>query len=200
MKTLKHALMGIAAMGMMAAPAMAQSNPWSPDQTTVPVTVTVEEMIEMNTGTAAVGLSIVDAGENQGSANAVDRTVNYISNVDIDVFVEIDDDIPDNTQFHVLVNPASSWTVPGDANAEKVISWRREQGSGYISATGNFANQVSSAGVGDTVLAFSDVASAPGQLNDNQMPIQYFADSRNYMPEAGVQPSFNVVWTIAAQD
>jgi hypothetical protein len=202
MRKITAGLLAAAAMGF-AAPAMAQTNPWHPGQTTVPITVTVQEMVELFTDVTAVPLEIVDAGENQGAANAVSRVVNHLHNVDVDVSVEIDDDIPDNSQFHVIIEPTNAaWTtsngVTGPA-AEKVVSWRREGGV-YSAASGGFDNQESATGVGDQVIAFSRLANAPSTLGDPDavVDIQYFADARNVMPATGAE-TFNVIWTIAEQ-
>lgn len=189
--------LGVAAMAALSATsAMAQTNPWAPAQTTVPITVTVQPMIELFTGTAPVGLSIVDAGENQGEANAVQRTLTHLHNVSATVSAEIDNNIPDNTQFHILIDPTPGWTSSLNANAAKVISWRREGGV-YSAASGGFANQTSSAGVGSAnkVTAFT-AASNAGGAGTSTKQIQYFADSRNVMAATGSE-AFNVVWTIS---
>jgi hypothetical protein len=194
---LKKVTIGLAALAAagFATSAMA-ANPWAPGQTTVPVTITVQEMTELFTDVTPVGLSIVDSGENQGSAQAVTRMINHIHNVGVDVSASIDNNIPDNTQFHILVGPAASWATPAASGAEKTVSWRREGGN-YIAADGGFPNQVSSSGVGNAVLAFSAAANA-GNGDPTTKTVQYFADSRNVMAAVG-SAAFNVVWTIAPQ-
>lgn len=190
----KKFVLSLAAVAAISATsAMAQTNPWAPAQTTVPITVTVQPMIELFTGTGAVGLSIVDAGENQGSATAVQRTLTHLHNVPATVSAEIDGNIPDNTQFHILIDPVAVWANPTASGASKTISWRREGGA-YTGATGAFPNQVSSAGVGSPVVAFSAPSNAAG-AGTSTKPIQYFADARNVMPATGSE-TFNVLWTI----
>ncbi len=200
------ALAGLAMLGL-AAPAMAQAvNPWAPDQTTVPVNINVGAIIELYTspnllGGGTVNLQIVDAGNNQGSVNAYPSVVNHLHNVDVHVTVEIDDDIPDDTQFHILIEPVASWVEPADADTQRTVSWRR-QGGVYSAASGGFDNQVSSGGVGPTfaVLAFSATANAPVTSGDPDAvkDIQYFADARNVLPAIGNE-SFHVIWTISEQ-
>jgi hypothetical protein len=192
-------LLGIAALGF-AVPAMAAPpvNPWQGTQTDVPVNINVNPMIELYTDVTPVNLQIVDAGENQGSTQAVGRVLHHLHNVGVDVSAQIDTDIPDNTQFHILINPAAVWATPGASGASKTISWRREGGV-YIGADGGFPNQTSSLGTGsgNAVLAFHDAANAPS--GNQLMPIQYFADARNVMPAIG-SAGFHVVWTIAEND
>lgn len=194
------ALAGLAMLGL-AGPAMAQAvNPWAPTQTTVPININVNAMIELFTGTGLVPLQIVDAGENQGSAQAVSRILHRLSNVPVDISAYIDANIPDNTQFHILINPANpAWLTGAGANPVKTLSWRREGGV-YIGADGGFANQVSGAGIGsgNSLPAFSAAANAPVACCSaaTDTPIQYFADARNVMPAIG-SAGFNVVWEIA---
>lgn len=198
---LRKVAFGIAAVAAMvfAGQAMAQTNPWAPAQTTVPVNINVGEMVELFTSVAPVNLQIVDAGNNQGSTQAVSRVVNHLHNVNVDVSVYIDDDITDYTQFHILIEPVAVWLEPADANTDRTVSWRREAGV-YSAASGGFDNQVSSAGIGsgNAVLAFSALANAPVTTGDPDAvkDIQYFADARNVLPPTGSE-GFNVVWTIA---
>ena len=190
-------LVGLAAVAF-AVPALAVPvNPWAPAQTTVPVNINVNAMIELYTDVSPVSLQIVDAGENQGSTQAVSRVLHHLHNVDVDVSASIDADIPNDTQFHILINPAASWASPSASGASKTLSWRREGGV-YIGADGGFPNQISSTGVGNSLLAFHAVSNAPVIGTDPAalVPIQYFADARNIMPAIG-SAGFHVVWTIA---
>lgn len=192
------ASLAIAALALSATSALAAGppvNPWAPAQTTVPITVTVQPMIELYTQVAPVALQVVDAGENQGSANAVQRTITHLNNVAATVSAEIDNDIAFNTQFHILIDPVASWAAPGASGASKTLSWRRD-GAGYLPATGAFPNQISSAGAGSAnkLTAFSAPINAGGPATVKN--IQYFADLRNVMAVTGSN-SFNVIWTIA---
>jgi hypothetical protein len=183
------------AVAALATPAMAAPvNPWHPAQTTVPIIITVEQMVELYTNTANVPLSIADAGENGGSTRAVERTLYHLHNVPVNVFAQIDGNIPNWTQFHILINANTVWVDGPSSDAEKTISWRRDAG-GYIPADGAFDNQVSATGINTPVLAFSAAANNPTASDES---VQYFADARNGMPAYGVNPTFNVVWTIAS--
>ena len=194
LKTISVSVLALAVVGF-AAPAMAQTNPWAPGQTTVPITITVGPMVELFMGDppAAVPLTIVDAGENQGSVSAVSGTMTHIHNVNVDVSAAIDGDIPNWTQFHILINPAAAWALPPASGAEKTLSWRRD-GAGYIGADGAFPNQVSGTATNAPLQAFYRTANAPTGAVET---VQYFADARNGMPNVGVT-GFNVVWTIAS--
>lgn len=194
MKNLTASIAALAVLGFAGA-ASAQSNPWAPGQTTVPITVTVQEMVELYTSVApTVALEIVDAGDNQGSAKAVQRTLTHLHNVPVKVSASIDGDIPNNTQFHILIDPVPSWVAMADSGASRTLSWRREGAGTYSAASGGAPNQVSGTGVGNAVEAFTAAVNAPG--TGTVRTIQYFADSRNAMAAVG-SAGFNVVWTIA---
>lgn len=195
LKKVTVGLAALAATGFATSAMAAPVNPWAPGQTTVPVTITVQPMVELFMNTGPVALNIVDAGENQGSGQAVARVVNHIHNVAVNVSAEIDADIANNTQFHILIDPVATWTDGPSSGAAKTLSWRRD-GAGYVGATGSFPNQVSGSGINTPQLAFADGINSGG--GDTTMDVQYFADSRNVMAAQGVAP-FNVVWTIAPQ-
>lgn len=196
----KKIVLSLAAVAAMSATsAMAQyvpTNPWQGTQTTVPITVTVQPMIELFMDTTVVPLQIVDAGENQGSNKAVSRIVNHIHNVPATISAELDGEIPDNTQFHILINPATTWTAPTASGAQKTLSWRKEGGVYQAGATGAFPGQVTIPGPNISEMAFTDGSNAGG--GDTTMPIQYFADSRNVMASVNAPGGqlFNVLWTI----
>ena len=197
LKTISVSALALAVVGF-AAPAMAV-NPWAPLQTTVPVTVTVQEMTELWTDYSPVPLSINDAGLNGGSNNDVARSVAHLSNVDVDISVAIDDHIPTNTSFWVLINPPTTWSDPPSSGADNVIEWRRD---GAVYGT----NKPTNAG-GVPVAAFSAAANPGLNANFNgstpalspsiYVPVSYFATAWNYMPAVQTE-TFNVVWTIAA--
>jgi hypothetical protein len=195
LKTISVAALTVATLGFAGSAMAVPVNPWEPGQTVVPITITIAEMVELYTDTTNVPLTIADGGENGGSTRAVSRTLTHLHNVDVNVSAAIDGDIPNWTQFHILVNPAATWALPTASGASKTLSWRRD-GGGYTGADGGFPNQVSGAGINAPLLAFSAAANNPsGDVED----IQYFADARNGMPAAATAPTFDVLWTIAKQ-
>lgn len=201
MRKLVIGIAAVALLALFAMPAMGDFDVWAPDQTTVPVKVIVEEIAEVYTDTSLVTLTIENCGDNKGGANAVQRNIVYISNVAFQVSAKIDADIQRYTQFHILIDPTDdTWVLMADSGAAKTISWRRDEG-GYIAADGGAPNQVSVLGVGIWEAAFSGVAFTNGEAarSSKSMPVQYFADARNFMPDLNVAgQDFNVVWTIAA--
>ena len=188
-------LIGIVALlALFASPALAQTNPWGTQA--VPIQVTVQEMVEMWTGLANVNLTIGNAGGNGGETNAVSGTVTHLSNVAVNVSVQLTaGDIPNNTQFHILIKPTAGWSMLSTATAEKVISWRRD-GADYV----NGATEVPPSNVNVypkdlTVVAFSASASS-SMVN---VPIQYFAQAPNGLPQTPGMTPFTVTWTISEQ-
>ena len=123
LKKVTVAIAALAAVGFAGA-AMAETNPWHPGQTKVPVKITVETIAEVwvDKDAPRVDLKIQNGGTNHGYRNAVTRDV-YLSNTSLQVAASIaNGDIPNNSNFIVLVNPsARAW--------ELVDRSRRQQGS-----------------------------------------------------------------------
>jgi len=173
-------------MAVLAVPALAQTNPWAPAQTTVPVTVTVATMTELWTNVAPVALTITDGGAVNASSRSAPRTLNHLNNVGINISVSIDGDIPDNTYFYVVLNPINAATWNNEApygQQEKFVSWLR-QGGAYLGSN-----------VVGTVVP---VCTRPATVFGADTII--YAAQVSPVPSAVVGPSvtgFNVVWTVA---
>jgi len=200
MRNLLIGIVAVALLALFAVPTMADINPWAPGQTTVAVKVIVEEIAEVFTDTSLVELKIENCGDNKGGANAVQRDIKYLSNVDFEVSAEIDADIQNWTQFHILINPTNSaWVLMANSGADKTISWRLEN-TYQPGATGGATPQVTVTAINTSEVAFSGSAFTDGLAARSfaSMPVQYFADARNAMPDPNLAgQTFNVVWTIA---
>lgn len=200
MRKLFIGIAAVALLALFAVPTMADYDPWAPDQTKVAVKVIVEEIAEVFTDTSLVTLKIENCGNNKGGINAVQRDIKYLSNVDFDVLVSIDGDIPDWTQFHILINPTSTtWLLLANSGADKTINWRLEN-TYQPAASGGATPQVTVTAINDPVAAFSGSAFTDGLTarSIKIVPVQYFADARNAIPDVNqTGVLFNVVWTIA---
>lgn len=188
---MKRLICFVAILGLSSA-ALAGSPPGdglhgSPYLTTVPVKVTVGTITELYMDNTEVNLVIPDAGGVKGTGRAV-KSVNYLSNVAIDVSLTLTGDIVDGTYFYVVVNPATPATwdyeFTGNHHAEKVISFLRQSGT----YTGNQP--------GDVIPAFSRPVGAAS------IPIVYAAQigPAGQVAAAGTASTGMVVtWTIAPQ-
>lgn len=183
--------------------AQAISNPWTGDGAEVDININVGELGEVwsNVGTgqardgdAALVLEITNAAGNVPPSGIAQDTLNHFANVNYEVYVDLDGDIPEWSRFHVLVNPSNSGAydaVAGggsagatQAMADTIVTWDLRGANDYQGANVP----------GVPVLALSDVA-VP---NANQTPIEYVADAIHGLP-SNTTTDFDVVWTIAAQ-
>jgi len=195
MLRIKNMLIAVAAVAFLAvgaSPALAGSPPGddlhgSPWLTEVPVTVSVAEVTELYMDNSPVSLEITDGGAVNDDSRAV-RSVTYLSNVDIDVSVEIEGDTLNGINFYIVVNPDTpavwDYEFTGNHLAEAVILYHRDGAGAY---TGNVP--------GTLYPAFSRVATPAGETT----PIVYAAQigAPWVVPDAGNTASFTVVWTIA---
>lgn len=185
MKKVTVALAALAAVGFAGA-AMAENNPWAPGQTTVPVTITVEEIAEVWTNTAPVNLVIQNGGTNHGAANAVTRDLFHLSNANIQVSASIGGNtanIPNDSSFLVLVNPANpAWTSYDQAGAQSVLRWTKT-GSSFTSGA-----------IGTPQHAFNAGPAADAVTKT----VQYFAYSDGPLSQDIGTKGFDLIWTVAA--
>lgn len=178
------------------------ANPWEGDGDTVGIEVNVgaigEVYSDVGSGQARNGdpdltLDITNAGGVIPPEGIENDTVTHLSNVDYQVYVNLDGDIPEFSRFHVLVgvgNRGSYSSVLGgniqggtEATADTIITWDRRDPA-YAGAN-----------VPQTpVLALSNSANTSG----TPTLVDYAADAIHGMPSTGNTP-FDVVWTIAAQ-
>ncbi|MFW6155455.1 MAG: hypothetical protein ACOC95_09580 [Planctomycetota bacterium] len=181
---------GIAAivLALAALPVMAD-NPWAPEQTEVPVTVTVGEMTELWTDFDPIALELTDGGAVNDDSRSGPKNLTHLCNVGIEISVSIEGDILDNTYFHVVLNPdnAATWDFEGPYDIqENHIYWLREDGAYGDNAPGDVipvADRAATMGgaVSDTVIYAAQVA-PNGKLS-----------------AAGDDATTTVVWTVAPQ-
>ncbi len=126
----------LAAVGMvMMFGTVAFAGNGSPWDTEVPVTVNVLPMTELWMDNGAVTLNITDGGGVNSDSRAV-RSVTYLSNIPINVSVQITGDIIDGTYFYIVITPdvPTLWDNEGNSavnGEENLITFLRQNGS-YI--------------------------------------------------------------------
>jgi hypothetical protein len=196
-------LAGLAALGLMAAPTMAQqlTNPWSGDGAEVKITIDVPAIGEVwssiGSGQARnnnpnVVLQITNAGGFIPAAGIAEDTVYANSNVNYEVSVELDGDIPAWTRFHVLVGVQNRGAynsvfagLPGqtDVDAATVITFDRRD-TGFVGANTP----------GNAIPAFTGVAGSSA----TPTLVDYAADAIHGMPAIS-DMDIELIWTIAQQ-
>lgn len=202
---LKKFAVGIAALAAVgfAGSAMAQiSNPWTNDGAEVGVEIEVGALGEVwstmgtdqaRNGAAAPTLAITNAGGTIPPTGIATDTLNHYANVNYQVSVGLNGDIPEFTRFHVLVGVTNRGAynavgagLPGqtDAVAATTITWdRRDSGTGYV---GNGVN-------GPSYSALTGTAST----TSNATMVDYAADAIHGLPPLTSATPVEVVWTIA---
>ena len=205
---LKKITVGVSALAMtaFAGSAMAQNlnNPWAGDGAEVDVQINVGQIGEVwssiGTGQArfgnpAVGLEITNAAGNVPPAGIAEDTLFHYANVNYEVLVELDGDIPEMSRFHMVVgvsNRGSYNAVSGGGSAgatqaagDTIIMWdRRDAGTGYVGA--NVPNSPVT------------VLSGNSALNANGTAVDYVADAIHGLPPVSNDP-IQLIYTIAAQ-
>lgn len=179
MKCTRHILAGVAALGLTAAPALAD------DTAEVTVNVSVAEIVELEVDTNSVSLEIADTDNVDTSFG---HWVNWSANAPFTLSVSIDasDDIIAGTSFYVVFDPndPNTWD-PGEVSAE----WHR-QGTGIYDTSG----------LGLTPGTTASVLVETGSSNDlrNVIYATEVMDGED-MPDANtLGETFDVIWTIAA--
>ena len=189
-------------MAVLAAPGLAQTltNPWA-DCTDIGFSITIPPMIELwsslgtaqqRSGAEAVALTVTNIGGFIPTGGIAQDAICYLGNtVPIDVSVQLDGDIPEQTRFHVIIAPTNRGSYNSvfaglagqvDVAATKVITWDRRAGSTYV---GNL--------LGTPIAAFSGVASVDAQ----SVLVDYAVDAIHGMPANGAVATPTVLWTLA---
>ncbi|MCG5541335.1 MULTISPECIES: hypothetical protein [unclassified Halorhodospira] len=195
-RKLSVSLVALTAMGFAGA-ASAFDNPWEGDGAEVNVEIVVGEWGEVwsaiGTGQArdgdpAVSLEITNAAGIIPEGGIVEDTVNHVANVDYEVLVDIEGDIPEWTMFHVLADIQNRGEYNGvgqhdQAMADKIVTWRRDDG-GYIGSQ-----------PGTPQLILSGTAGTSATSTE----VDYAAEARHGLPEVTDGQDFQVIYTIAAQ-
>lgn len=89
--------------------------------TAVPMNVTVAAIAELHMDTAAVNLTMNQAGPiKQGvDTSAIQRrTLSYLGNVPITVSASLTGNLPTDSVFWIVMNPAAGWTKPQSTMVE----------------------------------------------------------------------------------
>lgn len=195
----------LAAVGFAgAASAQTLTNPWAGDGGEVDVEIVVGQIGEVfsSVGTGqdrnndpALPLEITNAGGNIPPSGIAIDTLFHFANVDYDVLVDINGDIPEFSRFHILAgiqNRGSYDAVAGggtagatQAVADNVVTYdRRAASTGYI------GNQP---GTPITLLSGTAANSLQTTLVD------YAADAIHGLPAVTAGTATEVIYTIAAQ-
>ena len=197
-------LAALAAMGIAgAASAQQLTNPWAGDGAEVDVEIIVGAIGEVysaigtdqaRNSAPAVGLEITNAAGNVPSAGIAEDTLFTLANVNHEVSVELDGDIPEMSRFHIVVNPSNRGSydaVAGGGSAgatqaagDQIITWdRRDAVTGYLVGANEPNSPVA-------VLTGTPV------LNAVATPVDYVADAIHGLPPVGSDP-IELIYTIA---
>ncbi|MEX0655614.1 MAG: hypothetical protein WD534_14060 [Phycisphaeraceae bacterium] len=165
---------GMAALGLAAAPALAD------ETAVVEVNVTVAEYVSVEVDDNTIDLEIQD----DTSLASTNGSVLWTANTPFDLSFELDGDIMPGTSFYVLVDPADLNDPDTDADGQ----WHRE-----LDGTQSYVG-------GGLTPASSPVVLDP--LTGNSVDVVYATKVYgSEMPDASTTiPSFDIIWTIAASD